>query len=150
MIIDTLSNAKKYFCVHPSFPKAFEFIESQKLQTLEPGENELNGQNLKVIISSKAGRTTEEAASRFECHNKYIDIQLCIKGKEKIGWKSRGACLEPIGEYNPDNDVLFYDDAPDMYFELTDGQFSIFFPEDVHAPMIGQGNIKKLVIKVKV
>jgi beta-galactosidase beta subunit len=36
-----------------------------------------------------------------------------------------------------------------MYFELTNKQFAIFFPEDVHAPMIGKGNIKKMVIKVK-
>jgi beta-galactosidase beta subunit len=36
-----------------------------------------------------------------------------------------------------------------MYFELTDNQFAIFFPEDVHAPMIGEGVIKKLVVKVK-
>jgi beta-galactosidase beta subunit len=37
-----------------------------------------------------------------------------------------------------------------MYSELTNGQFVIFFPEDVHAPMIGDAEIKKLVIKVKI
>jgi YhcH/YjgK/YiaL family protein len=36
-----------------------------------------------------------------------------------------------------------------MFFQLTDGQFAIFFPEDVHAPMIGVGEIKKLVVKVR-
>jgi biofilm protein TabA len=45
---------------------------------------------------------------------------------------------------------VFYNDAPDMYFELTDKQFAIFFPEDVHAPMIGESEIKKMVIKVKI
>ena len=30
-----------------------------------------------------------------------------------------------------------------MYFELRDGQFAIFYPEDVHAPMIGEGPDKK-------
>ncbi len=39
--------------------------------------------------------------------------------------------------------------TPDMYFKLTAGQFAIFFPEDVHAPMIGEGTIKKLIIKVR-
>ena len=29
-------------------------------------------------------------------------------------------------------------------FELTDGQFVIFFPEDVHAPMIGDSTDKKI------
>jgi beta-galactosidase beta subunit len=37
-----------------------------------------------------------------------------------------------------------------MYFQLTDRQFAIFFPDDVHAPMIGENEIKKLVIKVKI
>jgi beta-galactosidase beta subunit len=36
-----------------------------------------------------------------------------------------------------------------MYFGLTNGQFAIFYPEDVHAPMIGTDVIKKLVIKVR-
>ena len=50
----------------------------------------------------------------------------------------------------PYNELSIYADAPDMYFELTDNQFAIFFPEDVHAPMIGDGEIKKLVVKVKI
>jgi beta-galactosidase beta subunit len=37
-----------------------------------------------------------------------------------------------------------------MDFQLTDGQFVIFYPGDVHAPMIGEGEIKKLVFKVKI
>jgi beta-galactosidase beta subunit len=37
-----------------------------------------------------------------------------------------------------------------MFFELTDNQFAIFFPEDVHAPMIGDEVIKKLIVKVKI
>ena len=53
------------------------------------------------------------------------------------------------GGYNPEKDVQLYNEQPDMYFQLTNGQFVIFFPEDVHAPMIGEGDIKKLVIKVK-
>ncbi|MEO9147156.1 MAG: YhcH/YjgK/YiaL family protein, partial [Ginsengibacter sp.] len=82
MIIDTLSNAKKYFCVHPLFAKAFEYILSQGLGEIEPRKYVIDGDKLKAIVSFNAGRTVEEAISNFECHNKYIDIQLCIKGKE--------------------------------------------------------------------
>ena len=67
---------------------------------------------------------------------------------EVIAVKGINVTLKVFEESN--KDVLFYDDAPDMYFQLTDGQFAIFFPEDVHAPMIGgDAEIKKLVIKVK-
>ena len=79
-----------------------------------------------------------------------IDSQLCIKGNETIGWNPREKCTVPNGDYNPEKDVRFFNDSPDMFFQLTDGQFAIFFPEDVHAPMIGDGEIKKLVVKVKI
>jgi biofilm protein TabA len=150
MIIDSLSNAKKYFCVHPLFAKAFEYIQSQNLEIIEPGTYDISGDQLKAIVSDKAGKTLEESTAKFECHDKHIDIQLCIKGKEKIGWKPRNTCSQQKAEYNPEKDVTFFKDAPDMYFQLTGGQFAIFFPDDVHAPMIGEGEIKKMVIKVKV
>ncbi|MGI8581599.1 MAG: YhcH/YjgK/YiaL family protein [Chitinophagaceae bacterium] len=149
MIIDTLSNSEKYNSVHPLFAKAFEYIKTQNLETIEDGKFEIDGDNLRAIASNKKGMTAEESAAKFECHDKHIDIQLCIKGKEQFGWKSRSTCIQQKGDYNAEKDVVFYNDVPDMYFELTDNQFAIFFPEDVHAPMIGEGEIKKLVMKVK-
>jgi YhcH/YjgK/YiaL family protein len=150
MIIDNLLNAEKYFCVHPLFAKAFEYIKSQNLETIEIGKYEIDGDKLRAAVSDKPGMTVEESAAKFECHDKHIDIQLCINGKEQIGWKPRQNCIQQKGDYNAEKDVVFYSDTPDMYFELTNEQFAIFFPEDVHAPMIGKGNIKKMVIKVKI
>ena len=150
MIIDTIENAEKYFCNHPLFAKAFEYIQKQNLETIEPGNYEIDGDQLKVIVSAKPGKTKEESTPKFECHDQHIDIQLCINGKEQIGWKPRQNCTQPRGEYSSEKDVLFFNDAPDMYFQLTNNQFAIFFPEDVHAPMIGEGEIKKMVIKVKI
>ena len=94
--------------------------------------------------------TQAESCAKFECHNAHIDIQICIRGNETLGWKPRQQCQSEREPYNPEKDVQFYTDAPDMFFQLTDGQFAIFFPEDVHAPMIGEGEIKKMVIKVKI
>lgn len=148
MIIDTIQNAHKYFSVHPLFAKAFDYIQQTDLTNVADGKSDI-AEGLKAIFSNAPGKTKETSLQKFECHNKNIDIQLCIKGVETIGWKPREKCVNPKGEYNDEKDVLFYDDAPDTYFQLTDGQFAIFFPEDVHAPMIGEGEIKKLVIKVK-
>lgn len=150
MIIDTLQNAGKYFSVHPLFAKAFEYIRNTDLNTVEMGRYEIDGSNLKAIYSNKKGVTAAESLAKFECHDKHIDIQLCISGNETIGWKPREKCVKPNGEYNAEKDVQFYNDEPDMFFQLTNGQFGIFFPEDVHAPMIGEGEVKKLVIKVKI
>ena len=149
MIIDTLQNAAKYFSAHPSFEKAFEYINQNDLINAADGKSDI-GDGLKAIVSNAPGKTKEASLQKFECHNKNIDIQLCIKGVETFGWKPREKCVSPNGDYNEEKDVQFYNDAPDTFFELTDGQFAIFYPEDVHAPMIGDAEIKKSVIKVKI
>jgi biofilm protein TabA len=149
MIVDTLSNKEKYFSVHPLFEKAFEFIKQTDLANEPDGKKDI-ADGLKAIFSNATGKTLEASLAKFECHDKYIDIQLCIGGIETIGWKPREKCVLPNGDYNTEKDVRFFGDEPDMFFQLTNGQFAIFFPEDVHAPMIGDGMIKKLVIKVKI
>jgi YhcH/YjgK/YiaL family protein len=149
MIIDTIKNAPKYFSVHPLFAKAFEYIRQTDLANAPDGKLDI-AEGLKAIFSDKTGMTAEASVAKFECHNNHIDIQLCINGVETIGWKPREKCVTENGGYNPEKDVQLYKEQPAMYFQLTNGQFAIFFPEDVHAPMIGEGEIKKLVIKVKI
>lgn len=150
MILDSLASTDKYAGLNPLFAKAFAYIKSVDLVSLEVGKFEIDGDDLRGIVSDKNGVKAEESTAKFECHNAHIDIQVCIRGKETIGWKPRGSCVLPKGDYNPEKDVMFYNDAPDMFFGMTDNQFAIFYPEDVHAPMIGEGMIKKLVIKVKI
>lgn len=151
MIIDTISNAQKYFSMHPLFEQAFAFISSTDLVNAPDGKQEIS-EGLKAIFSNAPGKTAEASLAKFECHNKNIDIQLCISGVETIGWTPREKCVTPNGDYNAEKDVQLYHDKADTFFQLTDGQFAIFFPEDVHAPMIGdqENLIKKLVIKVKI
>ncbi|MBC7508809.1 MAG: YhcH/YjgK/YiaL family protein [Ferruginibacter sp.] len=152
MIIDSIDNAQKYFTVHPLFEKAFAFINSVELANVAPGIYQIDRDNIIAIFSHNKGMSTVESINEFECHHQHIDIQLCIRGKERFGWKPSSSCVAPKGEYDPEKDVLFYGDEPGTYFELTDGQFVIFFPEDVHAPMIAvdDNKIQKLVIKVKI
>lgn len=148
MIIDTLANADKYAGIHPLFAQAFEYIKNTDLESIEDGKYEV-ADGLKSIVSTKIGMTAQESEAKFECHNNNIDIQVCIKGNETFGWKSRNNCESQKGDYNPDKDVLFYNDEPSMHFTLNSGEFVILFPEDVHAPMIGEDEIKKMVIKVR-
>ena len=149
MIIDTLASAQKYYGLHKNFKIAFNYLASTDLNTAEVGVIEI-ADGVKIITSDNEGKTTQVATEKFECHNKNIDIQVCIRGNETIGWKPRTDCTQPKGDYNNEKDVLFFADTPDMYFNLKGGQFVIFYPEDVHAPMIGEGLIKKMVVKVRI
>ncbi|MFD2871287.1 YhcH/YjgK/YiaL family protein [Mucilaginibacter ximonensis] len=149
MIIDTLRNAERYYSLHRGFKTAFEYLNSTHLNALENGVIEL-GDGIRVIVSNDAGRSKEAAAQTFECHNQNIDIQVTIHGPETMGWKPRADCQNVESPYNAEKDYMFYSDEPDTFFSLNNGQFVIFFPEDVHMPMLGEGAIKKLVVKIPV
>jgi len=147
MILDTLENAEKYIRLHPLFVKAFEFIKSQNLKEIKVDKYPVDGADLYASVSEKEGVKKEDA--KFEAHDHFIDIQVCPAGSETLGWKPRNKCNDIKVSYNTEKDVTFFSDQPDTYFQLHEGQFAIFYPEDVHAPMIGEGLIKKLVVKVK-
>ena len=148
MIIDSLENAHKYIDMHKSFAKAFQFINHTNLDTVEAGKYEIDGKDIHAAVSIKDGVKPEEA--KYEAHNLYMDIQVCPTGSETIGWKPRKKCTNIKTPYNPEKDVTFYEVVPDTLFQLHAGQFAIFFPDDVHGPMIGEVPIKKLVVKIKI
>ena len=150
MVIDKLSEINKYTSLHPRFAKAIDYIVTNNLLIAEPGTLLVDGEDIKAIIIEGNCVPAEESLAGFECHNTYIDIQIVLKGKESVGWRARTSCSMHKGEYSEEKDVLFYADAPTLFFDLQAGMFSIYFPEDVHAPMIGEGPIKKLVMKVRV
>ena len=149
MIIDTLKNASTYSNLHPLFAKAFNYISQKDILNIEDGKYDI-AEGLKLIVATGEAKSKDESLKKFECHDEYIDIQICAKGLETIAWKPREKCSIKNGEYDPARDRRFFKDEPDTFFQLTDNQFAIFYPEDVHAPMIGNDVVKKLVFKVKI
>ena len=147
MIIDNLSNAKLYFSLNPRFEKAFNFLTDNDLSKLEEKKYEVDGEDVYAMYMVRQGLSPAEA--NHEAHNKYIDIQVCVSGKEGFGWNFRGDCATVKKAYDAEKDVIFYSDRPDTFVEIKPGQFAIFFPEDVHMPLVGSGEIKKVVVKVK-
>ena len=35
------------------------------------------------------------------------------------------------------------------YYTMRPGQFTVLFPEDGHAPMVGEGTVHKIIVKVR-
>ena len=147
MILDSLSNSAKIESLHPDFKKAFDYVKSLDFSALETGKTELNGKDLVVNVSAITGKTAE--AARMETHEKFIDIQIPVTAPETMGWKATGDLKEISVAYNPEKDVTFFADKPTAYVQVNPGQFAVFFPEDGHAPGIGEGNYLKIIVKVK-
>ncbi len=146
MIISPLSQSDRYAALHPLFPRAFEYIRNTDLLALAPGRYPIVGEQLFVIVENVAGRTRE--AAKLECHRKYIDIQLVLEGVDEMGWKALADCMQPVNDYR--EDIQFFHDAPATWITTPPGAFCIFFPEDAHAPLVSNGNIRKAIFKVAV
>jgi|WetSurMetagenome_2_1015567.scaffolds.fasta_scaffold123657_2 biofilm protein TabA len=146
MILDSLNNASKYFHLNSYFKQAFEFIQKKDLVNMKSGKYFLDGDNLYLSIAEIDGK--EQGSSRIEAHKKYIDIQIVLCGQETMGWKPLELCTHEIDSYNSIKDITFFTDRPSTYFTVNPDEFTVFFPEDGHAPAIGNGPIKKVVVKV--
>ncbi len=148
MIIDSLLGLERYFSINPGVEKAFKFLRQQPLESLAEGRHDIDGDNVYAMVSENPGKKQEEA--KLEVHDAYIDIQLVVKGQESFGYLDRRFCKEVLTPYDSARDVAFYDDVPEVFFSLEPGNIAIFFPYDGHAPMIGAGLIRKIIVKVKV
>ena len=148
MILDRLEQSELYAPLHPLFPKAFAFLRETDLAALPLGRHEVDGEEVFAIVARNPARPHERA--RLEAHRKYIDIQVVLAGTDEMGWKSRSRCTSPDGEYDADADIEFFADLPDAWVAVDAGAFAVFFPEDAHALLVGEGELHKVVVKVGV
>lgn len=146
MILSTLTQADRYAALRPLFPRAFEYISNTDLLELAPGRYPIVGEDLFAIVESVPGRSRFEA--RLECHRKYIDIQLVLEGTDEMGWKPLADCTQPVSDYSAEKDIQFFRDAPSSWIATPPGAFCIFFPEDAHAPLVSEGQIRKVIFKI--
>ena len=148
MIIDRLENASRYFQLNPRFEAAFRFLAEADLEAWPVGSTELDGPGLRVDRLQAPAKTRDKI--KLEVHRKFIDIQFLISGQEQFSWKLTSECTQAEADYDPVKDRIMYLDAPDAWFPLPTGMFAIFFPEDAHGPMLGEGELSKAVVKVAV
>jgi YhcH/YjgK/YiaL family protein len=148
MIIDSLLGLERYFSMHPGFEKAYRFLRRQPLEQLAEGRHVIDGENVYATVSESPGKAPEVA--KLEVHDSYIDIQVLIQGQETMGWRDRRHCKLLNTAYDAQRDMALYDDQPDVFFTLEPEHIVLFFPYDAHAPMIGDGVIRKIIVKVKI
>ena len=147
MVLDSLKNAAQYYSLHPRFQEVFDYIASHDLVAMECGRHDIDGDNIFVNIQELDLRDKSEA--RLELHRKYIDIQLLLSGPNEIfGWSEKKDCLTAETEFDEQKDIQLFTDIPQCFYSVGEGQFSILFPEDGHAPMLGEGHVKKCIFKV--
>jgi YhcH/YjgK/YiaL family protein len=146
MVIDKLSNFEKYVELHPRFGKVLEYLNKTDLNKVDFGDYKIDGEKVYVRILNP--KPAIEKKYKLEVHKKYIDIQYSFKESFDIGWKSTSDCKNIDKAYDEQKDVLLFSDAYESKVKLSQGLFTILFPEDAHGPMPPDSDSKRVVFKV--
>lgn len=147
MQIGKLNQSCRIETIHPLFKELFDFVKSHDFNNYPLGKVEVCGDDIFIMNSDVDGTPAQKQP--LEMHRKYIDVHILLDGNERIGWKPIEEIERYTREYDADSDCALSDDAPRFYVDLNPGEFCVVFPEDAHAPAIGEGKIRKLIGKVK-
>ncbi len=148
MILDHLDNCDQYRRLHPLFDRAMNFLRRPDMAELKHGRHDIVGEQLFALVSVGVGKGKTPA--RLEAHRKYIDVQFTLSGEELIGWRPTGLCKNASEPYEAAKDIEFFADRPFLWAQVPASCFAVFFPQDAHAPLAGEGPIHKVVVKLAV
>ena len=145
MIIDRIEEQERYYPLHPDMELAFAFLA--EAPDLEPGRYELeNG----LFATVSEGDTRQMDTVSLEAHKKYIDLQYCIAGGERMSW----AHIQELNATtdDPEHDNYFYT-GTSTSVSIRPGMFYVMFPSDGHKAACHhecQKHYRKVVVKIPI
>ena len=148
MIVSNLKNSQRIEGLHPLFKTLFDYVKTHDLLHADLGRIEIEGDRL--FINNVNPECVAAEKQVLELHHDYIDVHILLEGAERIGWKALEDLQNETKAYSEEGDCALYSDTPTIYVDLLPGQFAIVYPEDPHAPVIGDGKIRKLIAKVRI
>ena len=103
----------------------------------------------KIYINVETYEPVPFTEKEYESHKDYVDVQILLKGKEKI-------CIAPVADpgfkitkpYVPDIQFM---DGPVVFgsVDLHEGEFCVLTPEVAHKPCIRQDDAEGDVTVIK-
>ncbi len=148
MIIGSFENISSFNEHGELIMKSLEWASCNYKEALEDGCIMIADDQVKVNVQT----VTLASETPLESHRRFIDIHVPISGPEKLGWASVKTLKDVTEEYDNDRDVGFFGDAPQEFAVINPGEFAIFYPDDAHAPNMGEDgkNHRKMCIKIPV
>ena len=150
MIYDSLENCEQYYDLD-KLKIGFEFLKNTDLNSLKDGSYEIEGDI--VFANVQSLKTKPKSDKKWEVHRKYIDIQYVIKGFECMGFGLLKDFKTVKEHYDIQRDVEFLDGEKYSFVNVKEGDFTVFYPNDVHAPMLAVNepiDIKKVIVKIAI
>ena len=151
MIFSSIYAKSDCFSYPEAIKTAIDYLKQNDFINMEPGIYEIRG---KKIYAQVFDTVTEPAEKkRPEVHEKYVDVQFLVSGKERLGFApDTGTCQ--VAERIEERDLIFYEEVENESFICAvPGCYTMFFPSDIHRPGVEWGcsqTIRKVVVKIKV
>ena len=154
MIVDHLDHAGFYHRLGSRFVTAFDYLSSTDFAKVAPGKVLVDGEDVFAMVQTYESRL-RNAATTWEAHRRYIDIQYIVAGSEQMGY-GRLDALEVTQPYHEGNDVVLFKEKPEHAYDfvrVSAGMFTIFAPHDAHLPGVALDQaaaVSKVVMKIRV
>ena len=151
MIIDSIRNREKYYCLGEEYKAALDFCASVMEDGFKEGDFPLlDG---RVVMKNRVLKTKSVEDCKWECHRKFVDVHFVVSGHEKIGYAD-AKNMEVLSE-NEEKDMVYLAGGADdgAHLPLEAGYFMITFTDDAHLPAISFGeceSYEKVVAKIPV
>ncbi|MDT4761083.1 YhcH/YjgK/YiaL family protein [Sphaerochaeta sp. PS] len=148
MILDQISQMHRYVSTLPALQQVLEILESGKLATLPLGSYTTDKPNLRYNLFTY--KTEKQEASEYEVHRKEADVQILLKGFERMDIAST-ASFTPTTVYDPTKDFLMGKGEKQTSYHAKEGSFVVFFPGEGHAPNLVDEkscDVLKVVFKI--
>ncbi|WP_027121064.1 YhcH/YjgK/YiaL family protein [Mycoplasma leonicaptivi] len=155
MVFDYIHNIPKYKSEYPQLNKAMELMKDFNFKKLDFGVLEID-ENIRIIKRKYSEIEEFQNLQWGEVHKEHIDIHI-------YGGQSEEIFRVNLKPFSVMNDVLWSDEKNDVmfmtssrsnsYIHLKKDTFAIFFPGELHCPIIKnkkKKEITKIIIKIKV
>lgn len=125
MVLDYYKNYKRYTSLVPNLEEGMTFVKT----LLEKTEGRYEAEH-GIYAMVQAGKTSDISSDRLETHEKYLDVQIVLAGREIFEWEEASG-LEEEAPYDPETDFKFYRGGGKK-IPAAAGMFYILFPQDAH------------------
>lgn len=151
MVYDRISHLANYQKLLPNLSKLVEYLDTHSAGDLPLGEHRIDDD---LILKVKEYIPREKEDARWESHRVFADVQYVVRGHELMGI-SHKQDMQPMDEYNAVSDSIHYDKKHQgIDFPLTEGNFMLLMPDDIHMPSLsdsdGRDAVFKIIAKVRI
>ncbi len=160
-ILTDVSTESPFLSAFPATVReGIAFLKQADFSQTPNGKSDVDGKRIYINIMEYESHSPREAV--IEKHEKYIDIQYIITGREYMGAvKYNDGCANLVKvPFSAEKDLTLFQLPAMPFFEndtesdqkavFCQGEFCIFTPDDLHASMIyvdRPEQVRKVIVK---